>query len=429
MITQRSVIWPSLAAVPVDPPGCRCGDRLRLPPCLRTSTPPRGDLTMASTDAADLTHLFTAIDHVGVAVATSTRRSPSTATSSACTLVHEETNPDQGVREAMMAVGDSGSFVQLLAPLTPDSPIGKFLDRSGPGLQQVAYRVDDIDDVSADPARAWPPAALRRRRVAAQPVRGSTSSTPRTPVASCSNSCSRPHPRTRVQPCDHPTPEADVQPIQQIADAITSGDASSDDFAALEVPDHYTGAAPPPGGRDDVRRDAHAGPRPAQVAAHRGRPAARDRSRRGTGRRHGVVHQLQHRVVEHLRAGVHLRLPASIRPHLSPGQAPRPAVPRHRLGPVRRGAAHRPRRPRLEARRRGRRALSVGRAREPARPQRHDARPRAAHLGLRDQLRWSRPARPRQGEPAARQARPPHVGGSRVPRTGQQHRVPPAGQP
>ena len=45
----------------------------------------------------------------------------------------------------MVAVGDSGSCIQLLAPLTPDSTIAKFLDRSGPGLQQLAYRVTDIE--------------------------------------------------------------------------------------------------------------------------------------------------------------------------------------------------------------------------------------------------------------------------------------------
>src|SRR5204862_360749 len=59
-------------------------------------------------------------------------------------LVHEEVNEEQGVREAMLAVGDSGSCVQVLAPLTPDSTIARFLDRSGPGLQQVAYRVEDV---------------------------------------------------------------------------------------------------------------------------------------------------------------------------------------------------------------------------------------------------------------------------------------------
>jgi methylmalonyl-CoA/ethylmalonyl-CoA epimerase len=64
-------------------------------------------------------------------------------------LVHEEVNEEQGVREAMLAVGDSGSYVQVLAPLSPASTIAKFLDRNGPGLQQVAYRVDDVDSVSA----------------------------------------------------------------------------------------------------------------------------------------------------------------------------------------------------------------------------------------------------------------------------------------
>jgi methylmalonyl-CoA/ethylmalonyl-CoA epimerase len=49
----------------------------------------------------------------------------------------------------MLAVGDSGSFLQLLAPLTPDSAIARFLERSGPGIQQLAYRVKDIEAVSA----------------------------------------------------------------------------------------------------------------------------------------------------------------------------------------------------------------------------------------------------------------------------------------
>jgi methylmalonyl-CoA/ethylmalonyl-CoA epimerase len=63
-------------------------------------------------------------------------------------LAHEEVNDEQGVREAMMAVGSSGSHIQLLAPLSPESTIAKFLDRSGPGVQQVAYRVEDVEAVS-----------------------------------------------------------------------------------------------------------------------------------------------------------------------------------------------------------------------------------------------------------------------------------------
>ena len=64
-------------------------------------------------------------------------------------VLHEETNEEQGVREAMVRVGDSGSCIQLLAPLDETSTIAKFLDRSGPGLQQLAYRVTDVEAVSA----------------------------------------------------------------------------------------------------------------------------------------------------------------------------------------------------------------------------------------------------------------------------------------
>jgi methylmalonyl-CoA/ethylmalonyl-CoA epimerase len=97
---------------------------------------------------ADFPHLFTAIDHVGVAVADLEAAKAFYATTFGMRLVHEEVNEDQGVREAMMAVGDSGSCVQLLAPLTPESTIARFLDRSGPGVQQVAYRVEDVDAAS-----------------------------------------------------------------------------------------------------------------------------------------------------------------------------------------------------------------------------------------------------------------------------------------
>jgi methylmalonyl-CoA/ethylmalonyl-CoA epimerase len=53
------------------------------------------------------------------------------------------------VREAMVAVGDSGVCLQLLAPLDDRSTIATFLDRNGPGLQQLAYRVTDLEVVSA----------------------------------------------------------------------------------------------------------------------------------------------------------------------------------------------------------------------------------------------------------------------------------------
>ena len=91
---------------------------------------------------------ITAIDHVGIAVPDLDAAIEHYTTAYGMTCVHQEVNEEQGVREAMMAVGDSGSYLQLLAPLSPDSTIGKFLDKSGPGIQQMAYRVDDVDEVS-----------------------------------------------------------------------------------------------------------------------------------------------------------------------------------------------------------------------------------------------------------------------------------------
>jgi methylmalonyl-CoA/ethylmalonyl-CoA epimerase len=93
--------------------------------------------------------LFTAIDHVGVAVSDLDEAIAFYRDTYGMTLLHEEVNEEQGVREAMMGVGASSSCIQLLAPLSPASTIAKFLDKSGPGIQQMAYRVVDLDAVSA----------------------------------------------------------------------------------------------------------------------------------------------------------------------------------------------------------------------------------------------------------------------------------------
>ena len=104
----------------------------------------------SDTSAAGLSgELFTAIDHVGVAVPDLDAAIAFYETTYGMRLAHQEVNEEQGVREAMMAVGDSGSSIQLLAPLNAESTIAKFLDRSGPGIQQLAYRVTDLDAVSA----------------------------------------------------------------------------------------------------------------------------------------------------------------------------------------------------------------------------------------------------------------------------------------
>ncbi len=93
--------------------------------------------------------LFTCIDHVGIAVPDLDAAIATYRDVFGMEVVHEETNEEQGVREAMVAVGDSGSCIQLLAPLDETSTIAKFIDRSGPGLQQLAYRVTDVEKVSA----------------------------------------------------------------------------------------------------------------------------------------------------------------------------------------------------------------------------------------------------------------------------------------
>ena len=93
--------------------------------------------------------LFTCIDHVGIAVPDLDVATTMYREKFGMEVVHEETNEEQGVREAMVAVGDSGSCIQLLAPLNEDSTIAKFIGRSGPGLQQLAYRVTDVEQVSS----------------------------------------------------------------------------------------------------------------------------------------------------------------------------------------------------------------------------------------------------------------------------------------
>lgn len=91
------------------------------------------------------------IDHVGIAVADLDEAIGFYARVFGMRCVHRETNEEQGVEEAMLAVGPdpAGGLVQLLAPASPTSTIAKFLDRNGPGVQQVAYTVADVEAASA----------------------------------------------------------------------------------------------------------------------------------------------------------------------------------------------------------------------------------------------------------------------------------------
>ncbi|HEX3297958.1 MAG TPA: methylmalonyl-CoA epimerase [Nocardioides sp.] len=96
--------------------------------------------------------LVTAIDHVGIAVADMEAAKAFYRETFGMETVHEEVNEEQGVLEAMVRVGPagdaSGAMIQLLAPLDESSTIARFLDRFGPGIQQLAYRVTDVEAVS-----------------------------------------------------------------------------------------------------------------------------------------------------------------------------------------------------------------------------------------------------------------------------------------
>ncbi len=96
--------------------------------------------------------LVTAVDHVGIAVPPDLDVAIKWYHDHLGMIVlHEEVNDDQGIREAMLAVrgAPSGSTqIQLMSPLDETSTIAKFIDKRGPGLQQFAYRVSDLDALS-----------------------------------------------------------------------------------------------------------------------------------------------------------------------------------------------------------------------------------------------------------------------------------------
>ena len=96
--------------------------------------------------------LVTAFDHIGVAVADLDAAITWYHDHLGMIVLHEEVNDDQGIREAMLAVRGApvgSAQLQLMAPISDSSPIAKFLDKRGPGMQQLAYRVSDIDQLSA----------------------------------------------------------------------------------------------------------------------------------------------------------------------------------------------------------------------------------------------------------------------------------------
>ncbi|UEA36415.1 methylmalonyl-CoA epimerase [Mycobacterium avium subsp. avium] len=94
------------------------------------------------------TALVTAIDHIGIAVADLDAAIAWYHDHLGMILVHEEVNEEQGIREAMLAVRGAPvgtAQLQLMAPIDDSSTIAKFLDKRGPGIQQMAMRVSDLD--------------------------------------------------------------------------------------------------------------------------------------------------------------------------------------------------------------------------------------------------------------------------------------------
>ena len=95
--------------------------------------------------------MFGRIDHIGVAVTDLDEAIELYGERLGMPLQHRETVQEQGVEAVLMGVG--GSHVELLWPLGPDTAVGRFLERGGPGLHHVAYGTDDIE-AALDAVRA-----------------------------------------------------------------------------------------------------------------------------------------------------------------------------------------------------------------------------------------------------------------------------------
>src|ERR1044071_1138853 len=87
--------------------------------------------------------MFARIDHVGIAVEALDAAIALYENTYAMELVHRETVTEQGVEAVLLDVGES--HVELLRPLSDDTPVGKFLAKRGPGLHHVAYGVEDVE--------------------------------------------------------------------------------------------------------------------------------------------------------------------------------------------------------------------------------------------------------------------------------------------
>ncbi|MGA8353541.1 MAG: methylmalonyl-CoA epimerase [Solirubrobacteraceae bacterium] len=112
--------------------------------------------------------MFTRIDHVGIAVEDLESSLQVWGERMEMRLAHREVVQEQGVEAALLDVGEG--HVELLYPLGPDTPVGKFLAKRGPGLHHVAYQVSDIDETLASLTAAGVPLIDQQPRTG---IRGS----------------------------------------------------------------------------------------------------------------------------------------------------------------------------------------------------------------------------------------------------------------
>jgi methylmalonyl-CoA/ethylmalonyl-CoA epimerase len=91
---------------------------------------------------------LSAVDHVGIAVPDLDAAVERYHAQFGVRPGHRERVVDQGVEEVLIELG--GSCIQLLGALGPDTPVGRYLQRHGPGLHHVAYRVEDLDAALAE---------------------------------------------------------------------------------------------------------------------------------------------------------------------------------------------------------------------------------------------------------------------------------------
>jgi methylmalonyl-CoA/ethylmalonyl-CoA epimerase len=106
--------------------------------------------------------MLTRIDHVGIACRDLEESVARYCSVFGLTVASRETNEEQGVREAMLlvataepdgvAVAGGASYIQLLEPLSPDSPVGKFMARRGEGIHHIGYAVTDVRSALAEVA-------------------------------------------------------------------------------------------------------------------------------------------------------------------------------------------------------------------------------------------------------------------------------------